>query len=151
MSIVIRNTIRGALKLNGLVDRECFTSWQQFLESFPSLMSVEVPENFGGVIAQSAEPSDDDRGKLWLRLDASGNFLAPYVFQGGKWEVLYSFAPGQVIWMTGNSTQVPRGFLLIDTGDQTIPSQVVTQLKNLYLPGSGGGFFAYFAVRFVGF
>lgn len=151
MPIVIRDVVTGALKLNGLPDRECFKSWIDFLQRIPDLFSVEIPNTLGGVISQQGEPNEDSRGKLWLRLDGSGRILGLYAFQDGKWQPFYSYPEGAVIWMTGNSNQVPVGFTLIEPGDATIVSGVVSALVAQYIPISGGPGYAYFATRFTGF
>lgn len=146
----ISDVVRGALKLNGLPDRLCFTSWKDFILSLPDLLSVEVPASASNVIVGNEYPTTDDINKIWYRRDPSGNFIGIYAFQNGQWRLLYNYAPNEIIWMYGNSAVIPEGFVLIEQGDAVIISTVVNALRSQYVPLVGGGF-AYFAVRFAGY
>lgn len=150
MSDVIRETIRGALQIDGPIDRDCFSSWQDFIAAIPRLISVEIPSDVGGVVVQQATPSEDDRQKLWLRLDNSGGFVGLFIFAKGKWQPYYAFVAGQIIWMTGNSASVPDGFSLVTKDVAGIPSTVVNALMSQYVPNGLGGY-SYFAAIFVGY
>jgi hypothetical protein len=147
---VINEVIRGALKLTQLPDRVCFTSWRDFVQALPDLLSVEVPESVSGVVVSADQPGDDDKEKLWFRRDFSGNFLGLYAFQNGNWHPFYNLAPNEVVWVFGDSGDPPDGFVVILPDDPVVPSAVVTHLINLYLPNESGSF-AYFAVRFNGY
>ena len=147
---VISETVKGAIKINSLLDRECFTSWQDFVEALPRLLAVEVPVSISGVIIAKDPPGEDDRDKLWIRRDGAGNIVGFFLFQNGDWNPFYLFAPQQVIWVYGDSRNVAKGFVLIDTGDAEISSNTVAALRAQYVPNLTGGF-EYFAVRFVGF
>ena len=151
MSTVKSDVVKGALKVSGAVDRQCFKSLQDFLTALPSLLSVEVPKNLSGVIYSTSSPSAvDDRDKLWVRTDVAGGIVGLYAFQGGEWHPLYSVIPGEVFWISGSSANVPDGFVLITAGDAVIPSDVVDVLTSRYVP-PGPGPYQYYAVRFIGF
>lgn len=147
---VIRDTVKGVLRVNSIPERECFYSWRDFLEKMPTLLSVELPTSVSGVVVGRDFPTDDDKDKVWFRRDQSGVFLGVYAFQDGAWRPFYNFAPGQVIWTVGNSENIPQGFVLITTDDEVIPSTVVNAIKAQYIPNGLGGF-AYFALRYEGF
>lgn len=149
---IIRDVVRGVLKVDNLPERACFTSWQDFLEELPTFLTVELPTNVSGVVVGRDFPTDDDKDKVWFRRDPSGNFLGIYAFQNGAWRPFYNVTPGQVIWTIGDSDNVPDGFVLIETGDATIPSTVVEALMGQYISkAGGGGGFVYFAMRFAGY
>lgn len=149
MPVSTKNII-GKLVFKGLKERECFTSFQEWEESLVDRSYVEGMDDSSGLVVSQSEPSDDDRGKLWLRRDSSGGVIGLYAFQGGNWERLYNYAPGQIIWMTQNSENIPKGFTLIEVGDATLPSAVVTTLMAQYIPNPLGGYY-YFAVRYSAF
>lgn len=150
MSVVIQDVVRGALKVDNLPDRACFTSFEELLQALPTFLSVEVPTSVSGTLVSREPPSEDDRDKIWYRRNSSGAFVGTYAFQNGQWRPLYQFAPGQIIWMYGNSARVPEGFVLIQEGDTMLLSSVVNALKSTYISDGAGGY-SYFAVRYVGF
>lgn len=150
MPKVIQDVVQGAVKLVGLPDRARFTSFRDFLEQLPQMLSVELPRGISGVIVSAQAPTEDDRNRVWIRRDTSGSFLGIYTFQDGKWKKLYNFVDGQIVWITGDSDILPDDFVLVDTGDATIPSYVVNALKAQYVPKATGSGYAYFAVRFSG-
>lgn len=143
------DVVRGALKLNGSIDRMCFSSWKEFVQSIPNLFSVEVPKSVTNVTVGEAPPTEDSVDNVWFRRDSSGAILGIYVFQDGAWRQFYNLPPTQVVWMYGNSASLPDGFVLIDTGDPYVPSNVVTILKAQYIALGGG--YSYFAVRWEGY
>lgn len=151
MPNIIQDNIKGALKLTSAIDRQCFTSFTDFVEKLPSLLSVEVPASVSNVVIGPSEPGQDDIDKLWLRRDNNGSFLGWYAFQNGNWNPFYNLVPGEVVWLVGDSTNPPDGFTVIDTGDPTIPAYIVTVLKGLYIPSVISSGYAYYAARFSGF
>lgn len=152
MSKIISDTIRGALKVNGLPERSCFTSFSELLAALPELLSVEIPIGSSGVIVGPDEPGEQDRGKLWLRRDNSGGVIGKYAFQGGHWERLYDVVTGEVRWIVGDSTQIPAGWELIEEGVAGFPSEVIDRLVSTYVPNVNiAGAYYYFAVHYVGF
>jgi len=147
----IRDTIRGAIKLNGLPERAVFTSWEEFIKALPQYLSVEVPASaISGVVVSSSAPTEDERDKLWFRRNVAGSFVGVYAFQGGAWERFYTYAPGEVVWLTGNSASPPTGFRVIESGEPSLPTAVVNNITAQYVPISGGGF-AYYAALFIGY
>lgn len=132
--MLIQDVVKGALKLNQLPERQCFTSWLEFVQSLPDLLSVEVPAFLGGVIASQSEPSEDQRNALWLRLSSNGAVLGLYAFQKGSWEIIQPDQdPFRPYWEIGDSSNPPKGYTPILPGDPVIPSNVVTWLVPQYL------------------
>src|SRR5258708_968449 len=120
---VVQDVVRGGLKLNTLPDRSCFHSWGDFVEALPTLLSVEIPTSAKGVIAQQAEPSEDSRSSLWLRLASNGAVVGLYAFQKGLWrELPPSSDKFRFYWEIGDSSAPPDGFTPIITGDTVISS-----------------------------
>lgn len=154
MPAIIQDNVKGALKLNALPERTCFTSFQDFVEQLPNFLSVEVPASVSNVVIGPSVPSQDDIDKLWVRRDVNGNFIGFYAFQNGAWRPFYNLVTQgavQIIWLYGDSNTPPDGFTFIDTGDPVISPTVVVALKGQYVPNPLGGGFAYYAARFSGF
>lgn len=153
MSIVIQDVVRGAIKVDSLPDRACFNSFEEFIQALPNYLSVEVPTKISGVLVSREPPSEDDRDKIWFRRNSSGAYAGIYAFQNGKWQRLFQFVQDgalEIIWVYGNSNQIPDGFVLIQDGDTQILSTVVHAIMGHYVPIVGGGF-SYFAMRYIGF
>lgn len=149
---IIEDVVQGAIKLVGVPERACFRTWQEFIESLPRYLGVEVPASVSGVVVGPDSPSEDDKNKVWFRRDPSGVFLGIYAFQNGAWRPLYNYAPGEVIWIAGDSNAVPAGFTLIEKGDPTMPSDVVNAIVGQYVRVSGDpNSYLYFAVRYSGY
>jgi len=147
---LISDVIKGAIKLNQLPDRLKYSSWIEFIKDLPNLLSVEVPTSVSGVIVGSSYPTETDRDKVWYRRDSAGNLIGTYAFQAGSWRPLYQLAPGQILWLYGDSSDIPEGFIMIDVGDPRIPALVVNTLMPQYIPNGSGGY-EYFAVRWAGY
>lgn len=148
---MIQNTVASALKVIALPERACFTTWQEFIESIPRFIGVEVPDSVSGVVVSSTPPGEGSRDKIWFRRDNNGSFLGIYAFQNGAWRPLYQFAPGQVIWMVGDSDNPPEGFTVIVAGDPTMPNSTALGIMAQYIPNPIGPGFNYFAVRYSGY
>lgn len=149
----IRDTIRGAIKLNSLPERATFKTWEEFIKALPGFLSVEVPSSaISGVVVSSSAPTEDERDKLWFRRSVAGSFVGIYAFQGGAWERFYMYAPGEVVWLTGNSNNPPKGFRVIESGEPTLPAAVVNAITAQYVPiSTPGAGFAYYAALFIGY
>lgn len=147
----INTTVRGAIKIDNLPERARFTTWLEFLEQLPDLLTVEVPSSISGVIVSIDEPGEQDRDKVWYRRDSAGRFVGVFAFQGGGWNLFYQFAPQQVIWTWGDSNTIPDGFTLIDVGDTVIPNSIVLAIKAQFVPNPVPPGYVYFAIRFSGY
>lgn len=145
-----QDVIVGGVRVIGLLDNVCFKSQAEEIKALEKLLAVEIPASALGVVIGSTYPSEDDRDKIWFRRDSGGNFVGLYAFQNGTWRPIYQFAPNQIIWMHGNSANIPTGFRLIQLGDPEITSSVVTALTAQYVPNGVGGY-AYFATVFEGY
>lgn len=149
---VIRNTVRGAIKVDNLPDRACFTTYVEFINALPQYLTVEVPNSITNVIIGSSPPGEDDKDKLWLRRDNSGRVIGLYTFQNGAWRPFdTSVVPGviNIKWVVGNSANIPDGYILIESGNTDIPSNVVQSIIAQYVPNTSGGF-SYFAIQYIG-
>lgn len=146
------DVIRGAIKIDGLLEAQCFTSWEDFVKSLPNLLSVEVPVSVTNVTIGNLQPSEDERDHLWFRKDASGSFVGLYLYAQGAWRKIFP-VDGEIVWVYGDSRVPPAGYTVIDTGDAYITAAVVTHLKQFYSETTVGGstFYKYYAARYSGF
>lgn len=146
------DVIRGAIKLDGLLDTRCFQSWEDFVKALPQLLAVEIPTSITNVTVGNLQPSEDERDHLWMRKDASGSFVGIYLYGQGAWRKIFP-VDGAVTWVAGDSRTPPEGYTVIDTGDPHIDSDTVTHLKQFYREVTIGGatFYRYYATRYTGF
>lgn len=144
------DVISGAIKLSGLMEGKCFTSWQEFVQALPSMLTIEVPSSISNVTVGNIQPAADELDHLWIRKDSSGSFVGLYVFSLGKWRQVYP-VDGEVIWMNGDSRLIPDGYVLIDTGTSGFTQDVINHIKNMYKLDNTGVYYVYFAVTYVGF
>lgn len=63
----------------------CFSSWPQVFNSFTSLLSGYLPGNYTVWNYGNTEPTAENRGIPWLRLNVDGSPDKIYVFWGGNW------------------------------------------------------------------
>lgn len=153
MSVVINDTTLGQLQVTGLVEASCVNEMtnEELVNALPGLLTPFLPLALSGVVTGTETPPQTDRNKLWLRLFVDGAIAGLYAFQGDAWNPLYLLAPGQVVWITGDSNIPPKGFTVILPDDGTIPNYVIAGLTARYIPLQSGSGYAYFAVRFSGF
>lgn len=158
---VISQSVLGALKSTGVPQNACYESFAQLLKDLPNWLTVEVPATISNVVVSVTEPGEDSKGKVWYRISGTGAFVAQYLFFNGSWKRLYSYAPGQVIWMSGNSSQVGvpgtdlEPFELITaTGPSSVPSTARVAIRAQYVesnPVTSPEQFLYYAVVYVGY
>ncbi len=154
MSAMIQDVVQGALKLVGLIDRGCYNSWKDFAEDIPNLFAVEIPNTILGIITSQSEPSEDNRNKLWLRLNTNGGVIGLYIFQNGSWNPFYDVANtngnNEIRWFSGNSASPPDGWKWVTVGDEVVSPETASALLAQSVPNGLGGF-AYYPARYIGF
>lgn len=112
--------VRGQLVVTGLLDTQCFTSWQEVINALPNLLAPEMPNSITNVIVGNTQPTDSQTSSIWFRLSNSGSFLGIYVFSQGAWHQIYPVnvdtptTTTQIFWLAGDSEQVPAGFTNTD-------------------------------------
>lgn len=148
------DTTRADIVLTGLTDTKCFTSWQDFLQELPNLISVAVPNNITNVIVSNIQPTSSQTTDVWFRLSNSGSFISINVFSQGAWRTIYPvnvdspFETTQIFWFQGDPAQPPPGWT--DTSSATIMDPTIAAaLAALWVTGSGGN--QYYSAVFTGF
>lgn len=114
-------------------------------------LGVVIPANITNIFLGSSSPTEDDRDKLWVKRDVNGRVDGLYVYTVGAWRPLYNFAPGQVIWIIGDSRKVPEGFKIIDVNNGLVTSSVRDRVESQYIKDSTNTYYIYYATLFVGF
>jgi hypothetical protein len=106
--------VKGALKLQGLLDELCVESVQDLVKVLPKYLSVEIPSSVSNVVVSNQQPGPDQRQSLWVRLDNASNFVGLYVYAVGTWRPV-SPVPNQVFRIAdsqADSRNPPEGFKL---------------------------------------
>lgn len=144
------DTVQGVLKLQGLLDEGCFTSWKEFVASIPDLFSVELPNDITNVTVGSSQPSDSERDHLWIRTDGSGSFVGLLIYASGAWRQIYP-APNQIFLMYGDSRSVPVGYTLV-SDDPNLSTSEVQNLQKIWTQGgTSPTWYTVFHVTYTGF
>jgi hypothetical protein len=149
MTQQISDTILGAIKIAGLPEEACFTTFKDLLQALPNYLQVEIPTSVTNVLVSSTTPNEDQRDYLWVRRDLNGRFIGLYTYQCGKWQPAYNFAPGQIIWIYSSTGDVPDGFQKVDASNSAVPVAVANALAATYIKNSSN-VDVYFAVTYVG-
>lgn len=144
------NQILGALKAIGLLQGKHYESLEEFLQDIPNLYSVEIPESVTNVVVSNEQPGDDEREKLWVRVDNAGNFVGLCVYAKGAWQQVAP-APQQLFRVYGDSRYIPAGYLLADESTGKMTSLTAKQLKQQWVRDSTDSYYVIFDVIFTGF
>lgn len=146
------DVIQGALKLLGLPDDKCWSSFSEFLQDFPNLYGVEISNKITNVIVSNAQPLDSERDTVWIRTDNSGSFIGIFLYGAGTWQQMFP-APNQLFRMYGLSTSLPAGFTLAThVNVPAITTAMETQLKTGWYPAPpSAGPYTVFDAVFTGF
>lgn len=143
------DVVEGSLKLRGLPDVACFTSFIEFLRAIPDYYGVEIPNSITNVVVSNIEPLDTQRDYIWFRRSNGGTFLGIYVYASGSWKQVAP-APQQVFWMYGDSRNVPDGYILVDNNNPNFTAGEVTALQAKYISDPSSTYFVYFATTYEG-
>lgn len=154
MSIVKYDTLEGKLIIKEKPINLCWTTPLDFFKAIIDYITVSFPieANNKFVITGRDTPSADDVDKMWARQDANRNFLGWHSYIKGSWKRVYEYRSDEVIWMLGNSSNIPEGFQLLDGNVPGLSTNIVNKLEAQYVETSvGSGVYTYFAVRFIGY
>lgn len=153
MGLTDNDTLQGKIEIATPPIRLCWGKPLEFVKSLTEILTVRFPVNQNNefTIVGFETPSPDDRGKMWARFTASRNWLGWHAFIKGQWRRVYAYHQSEIIWMVGNSSNIPEGFQLVEPG-VPLPVSVITKIVSEYVETSpGSGTFNYFAVRFIGY
>lgn len=104
--------IPNAIKLQGLPDDTCFTTFAELLKALVEFMSLEIPASITNVVVSNVQPLDDQRNAVWFRMSNGGDFIGIYIFSGGTWIQIYPVPGVQFLRIAGDSTLPPAGYVL---------------------------------------
>lgn len=151
MAPPINNTVVGALKLLNLPDVACYENFEQLLKAIETLYAVEIPSTITNVVVSSSEPGPDHTDSIWVRKDASGNFLGVYVFSDGKWKLAASLPVGTLVWWN-DSRSIPDGFQLLDVNSNYYTSKAIQAIRGQFvIEETSPEWFSYCAIVWVGY
>lgn len=154
MSVVRKDKLEGELILKEQPQGLSWTTPLEFLKVITKYVTPEFPVRGDNdfIVSGRNTPSPDNNDKMWAREDNNRNWLGWHKFIRGKWRRAYEYRSDQVIWMVGNSTNIPEGFQLIDASTPGFSGNVLNQITGQYVETSpGSGVYEYFAVRFIGY
>lgn len=137
----------GELVLTAVPELQCYKNFTEFLKALPSLFAVQVPSTVTNVIVSPSQPTSSQTSSVWIRTNGAAEFVGIYVFSGGEW-IKVCPAPNQIIWMYGDSSQIPHGYKSTDDASGVeISTTLATALKALWIAGSlAGPPYEYFSV-----
>lgn len=144
------NITLAPIKITGLPDNYCFTTIQALLRDLQTYAFAEIPGSITNVHVGNTQPTSTQRSDVWFRQNADGKFIGIYMFDGSTWKQVLP-APQQIIWMYGDSTDIPAGFLLIDNDNSHFTTPEVTSIQTAYYPTPGTPPYTIFAVTWEGF
>lgn len=133
----------------GLPQDFCFENVQQLIQGISQYFKAVIPDSITNVIVSNSQPTSTERDSMWVRLSASGTIMGIYFYTGITWKQVLP-APNEVIWMYGDSADVPEGFILVDGSNPNFTAPEVAYLQGMFYP-AGPGPWTYFAVTFAGF
>lgn len=142
--------VTASVKLNNFMESKCFSSWEEFIQALPSMLTVEIPSGVTNVSIGLNQPTDSERGNLWIKTDGSGSFIGLFLYTGGTWNQIYP-APNEVFLMYGDSRNIPAGFQLASS-DPNISSLMLTNLQKIWtIGGTGPTYYTVFHVTRTSF
>lgn len=149
-------SIKGAIKVSGIPQGACFTSFADLLNALGQFLTVEIPnQSFSNVVISTQQPGAADVGKLWVRRANNGNFVGFYLFQGGAWVQFYP-VPQQLFWLYGtpgpypDSDTPPPGFKLLEASDNLLSLADYNALIATAIPAGSTPPFSVYPAIFVG-
>lgn len=74
---------------------------QELIDLCAQCLEVALPDGYTQIVVGSNTPAPEDQGKIWLKLDGSGNPIAFYKYAGGAWVPV---APQMVFWAVDGGT-----------------------------------------------
>jgi len=142
--------VKGAIKVSGVPDGACFTTFADLLKSLGTYLTVEIPNQvFSNIIISSTQPGSADAGKIWWRLSNAGTFIGIYTYANNVWNQVIP-TPNEIFWIYGDSANPPAGFSFAAVEELFDPVDY-THIIASAAPAGGVPPFVYFPVIYVGF
>jgi len=108
------DVVRGAIVIDNFPEGCCYKSFEEFIKALPSWLAVQIPPNISNVTIGANQPSEAERGNLWVKVGSGSIFAGLYLFTGGSWTQIYPI-PNQIFRVYGDSRTPPDGFSLADS------------------------------------
>ncbi len=144
-----QSSITGVVKVKGVPDTACFTTFSDLLRALGQYLTVEFTnQEFTNVVISYPQPSFADRDKIWWRLNANGQFIGLYKFATNDWAQIYP-APQQIFWLYGDSSNPPPGFSFNTVSTLFTNSQYASLISQAIV-GTTPGTFVYYPAVYVG-
>lgn len=126
--------LEGALAKKEDMTDDCWSTPDEFANLLIDKLTIEFPVRAGEdfVVYGFQTPGEDQKGKLWVRIDRANHFAGFFVFVNGNWQRIYNHSNQDVIWKTGDSRDLEPGFQLIDGTVQSIPVDVQQHIMSFY-------------------
>lgn len=142
-------SIKGAIKVAGVPDTACFTTFADLINALGEYLRVEIPiQSVSNLIISNVQPGQADRDKPWWRISNSGSFIGIYTYNDGVWSQVLP-APGQVFWLIGDSDNPPAGYSFTAVAS-ALSGPDYTALIAQAVP-VGGPPFTYYPALYIGF
>lgn len=152
-----REKVRGELEIKRIPKDFCWGTPTEFVKALQEIYGVDLFVNAGNdfVVIGHQVPAPGDKGRLWIRLSRSGIFQGFFAFQDGKWQRIFNYRVDRVLWMHGDSREIPEGFQLIDANSGQIDPDARDHIVGQYLVDTAATtatltVYKYFAVRWIG-
>ena len=152
---VTRDNVRGTLQIDRIPPNLCWGKPADFIQQLVRIVSIElgIPPSTDFVVTGHQTPTEDDKNRVWIRLDRNRNFLGFYMFISGAWRRVFNRPINEVIWYWGDSREIPPGFALIDGTAPAMPADVQAHVQTFYHRNSSITSITvwdYFAVLYTG-
>lgn len=153
---IVREKVLADLVIGRIPPDLCWGKPEEFLKAIEEAMDVilQLNSNNDFVVIGHETPSADDKNRLWVRLARNGSFQGFYLFVDGKWQRVFNRRNDEIIWMFGDSRNIPEGFQLIDGTATGIPTDIQQHIIQQYKINEDvtgiATVYEYFAVRYLG-
>jgi len=142
--------VKGAVKVEGVPDVTCFTTFTELLRSLGTYLTVEIPnQNFSNIVISNSQPGAADANKIWWRISNSGAFIGIYTYANNIWNQVLP-APNQIFWLYGDSDNPPPGFSF-DAVAATLSAPDYAELIALAVPNGGPAPYRVYPALFTSF
>lgn len=150
------NKVYGKLELKDIPNDICWDTPEKFLKQMERYFGItlDVNSNVDFVVVGAEVPSEDDKGRLWVKLYNNGTFDGFYKFEGGKWVNIQNRRQDEVVWFYGDSRSIPPGYLLIDENNGLLSTSNIKHIMSFYNQDMNSGtespVYTYFACTYIG-
>lgn len=126
--------LEGSLIKREDMSDDCWTTPSQFVDILIEKLGINFPVKLGDdfVVYGFQTPGEDEKGKLWVKIDRAGHPNGFFFFVEGKWQRFYNHSVQDVVWKYGDSREIEPGFQLIDGTVASIPVGDQAHIMSFY-------------------